>query len=728
MKKRFLNLLLALALVVCVLPMAADADTCTHVWKYKAPVAATCTADGWKGGDVCENCDAPRTASNVIPAAHTWQRKAAVAATCTTDGWKGGDVCNVCDAPRNESNIIPATGKHDYKFSFWPKKGEEATCTESAVGVFKCEVCGDYENITVKALEHEFKGKETVTLTATCARTGKKTVQCTRCTETEEVDIPQLEHTRVNVEEVPATCTQAGKTAGVKCSVCNKPFSGLETIPATGKHDYKFISWAEKGKEATCTESAVGVHKCAICGDYENITVKALGHDFTGTETITKTATCAREGTKTIKCTRCDEVEEKKIDKLPHNYVDVDEVPATCAKDGKTAGKQCSSCKRVLSGLKTIPATGKHTYELDFWAEEGKVATCEENAIGVFECSVCGDRENITVYALGHDWDITVLKEASCNIKGMEFHQCKREGCAVWKYVEIDALEHNKVVVDAVAPTCTATGLTAGEKCSVCGEVFTAQTVVEKLPHAWEDVEAQDPTCKADGYNAHKACTECGETDGKTVIPASAAYHEYENFKCKHCGAYDPSHQHQGTGVVTTESTCTAEGVKSFECTGCGHTWTESVAKKPHTYNAKARCTECGALDPDHQHNYVQTDYRAPTCTVEGKVTKKCSVCDDLTETLIDANGHSYENGKCVGCGIAAACAHDHTTTTVESNPTCKRAGKKVTTCDSCGKTVGTEVIPATGKHNYVNNRCTGCGQNDPSRITNDFQDVFIVG
>ena len=133
-------------------------------------------------------------------------------------------------------------------------------------------------------------------------------------------------------------------------------------------------------------------------------------------------------------------------------------------------------------------------------------------------------------------------------------------------------------------------------------------------------------------------------------------------------------------------------------------------------------------MDPDHEHNYVQTAYREPTCTVEGKVTKKCSVCDDLVETMIDSLGHTYVDGKCVACGIVAACEHTNTTTTIKSNATCKKAGQKVTTCDKCGKTVGTEVIPATGNHNYVNNRCTGCGKNDPNRLTTDFQDVFIVG
>ena len=37
------------------------------------------------------------------------------------------------------------------------------------------------------------------------------------------------------------------------------------------------------------------------------------------------------------------------------------------------------------------------------------------------------------------------------------------------------------------AATCTETGLTAGSKCSVCGEVLTAQEVVPALGHDFKD-------------------------------------------------------------------------------------------------------------------------------------------------------------------------------------------------------------------------------------------------
>ncbi len=55
------------------------------------------------------------------------------------------------------------------------------------------------------------------------------------------------------------------------------------------------------------------------------------------------------------------------------------------------------------------------------------------------------------------------------------------------------------------AATCTETGLTAGSKCSVCGEVLTAQEVVPALGHKFEN----------------GVCTVCGEKDPNYVPPLS---------------------------------------------------------------------------------------------------------------------------------------------------------------------------------------------------------------
>ena len=68
-------------------------------------------------------------------------------------------------------------------------------------------------------------------------------------------------------------------------------------------------------------------------------------------------------------------------------------------------------------------------------------------------------------------------------------------------------------------------------------------------------------------------------------------------------------------GVVTTEPTCVATGVKTFTCTKCGESYTEEVPMVEHTYVAEVTIE--------------------PTFEEEGVTTYTCSVCgDSYTEAI----------------------------------------------------------------------------------------------
>ena len=71
----------------------------------------------------------------------------------------------------------------------------------------------------------------------------------------------------------------------------------------------------------------------------------------------------------------------------------------------------------------------------------------------------------------------------------------------------VDALGHTEVADAAVGATCTETGLTAGSHCGVCNEVLVAQTVVDALGHTWVDATVDAP----------KTCSVCGEIEGEAL-------------------------------------------------------------------------------------------------------------------------------------------------------------------------------------------------------------------
>lgn len=82
--------------------------------------------------------------------------------------------------------------------------------------------------------------------------------------------------------------------------------------------------------------------------------------------------------------------------------------------------------------------------------------------------------------------------------------------------------------------------------------------------------------------------------------------------------------------------------------------------------------------ESSHTHSYTSTITKQPTCTEDGVLTYVCSCGDKYTETIA-ATGHK-ESGWIT----------DREATKTEN-------GSKHTECTVCGKTLKTEVIPATG-------------------------------
>ena len=104
-------------------------------------------------------------------------------------------------------------------------------------------------------------------------------------------------------------------------------------------------------------------------------------------------------------------------------------------------------------------------------------------------------------------------------------------------------------------------------------------------------------------------------------------------------------------GAVTTEPTCTEDGVKTYTCSLCGETRTEPVPATGHTSDEGVVTTE-------------------PTCTEDGVKTYTCTVCGQVLKTeSIPATGHSW--GDWV----------------LTTEPTLDADGVETRTCQTCGAT-----------------------------------------
>lgn len=161
-------------------------------------------------------------------------------------------------------------------------KAVEPTCTETGLTEGKhCSVCGEVlvEQEIVPAKGHSWDSGK-ITIVPTCTGTGVKTYTCTACAATRTETVSATGHTAVAVAKVEPTCTQSGRAAGTKCSVCGEVLSGLTEIKATGHTEV-----IDKAVAPTCTETGLteGKH-CSVCSAVlvEQEVVPALGFTVSG--------------------------------------------------------------------------------------------------------------------------------------------------------------------------------------------------------------------------------------------------------------------------------------------------------------------------------------------------------------------------------------------------------------------------------------------------------------
>lgn len=250
---------------------------------------ATCTENGYTGDTVCAICGEEITKGETIPAkGHTEVIDAAVEPTCTEPGKTEGKHCSVCNEVLVAQEVIPANG-HSWD------EGE-------------------------------------ITTAPTCENAGVKTYTCTVCNATKTEAIDATGHTPVEVAEQPATCTEAGHTAGTKCSVCDAILSGMEEIPATGHTEV-----IDAAKAPTCTETGLteGKH-CSVCN-----------------EVIVK---------------------QEVIPAAGHKPEIRNAVEATLTTPGYTGDTYCSVCNELLKQGEEIPKTGAHIT----WVIDGTVVDEED--------------------------------------------------------------------------------------------------------------------------------------------------------------------------------------------------------------------------------------------------------------------------------------------------------------------------------------------------------------
>ena len=371
-------------------------------------------------------------------------------------------------------------------------------------------------------------------------------------------------------------------------------------------------------------------------------------------------------------------------------------------------------------------ATSTVTHTPDEAVEENRVEpTCEGSGSydTVVYCSVCGEELSRVTTALdptGHDWnsgEVTVLP--TCTEDGVKTYTCNNDASHIYTET-VPASGHNpgdEIVENRVEPTCEEAGsYDSVVYCTVCGEeVSRVTTEIDPIGHDWDEGEiTTNPTCTEEGVRTYTCHNDSGHTYSETIQPMG---HNYPD---------------EGVEENRVEPTC--EGKGSFDtveyCTVCGEELTRVTTE----------------LDPIG-HNWSDGEITTPaTCTTDGVKTYTCKndASHTYTET-VSATGHTSvtdaaeeptctetgltEGSHCSTCGeilvaqeVISATGHDWNDGEITTPATCATDGVKTYTCKNDASHTYTETISASGHTSVtdaaVEPTCTETGLTEGSHCS----------
>lgn len=621
-----------------------------HEWvntgaKSEKDVAATCTKDG-KDYSHCKNCGKQSADYVKVPAlGHVFQllpvkgkeptctAKGQKIMTCIRCGITSGDAVPVdkidhdfsklvfvepkCKAnyASEDPDAIMEPGYYYYVCAYGCGTAEEVDENGDPVKTeFTLE---QYQNDEIPGLEgkkkapegydgHDWSDWQHNYKPATCTAPAKDRRFCKRCTmeewrDSEDGPIP---HKWVIDTKEALNCASTAEDvkARIKCSYENKLPEGYDVV---------IIDEVVEDNKTITPKTA------QLVDEDGNVVLEiALLHNFVvkeeeGVDNPTK-ATCVDDSIITKVCTICgEEREEKFADKLGHKLSDwKKEADINGTLVWQRVCERCHEVAETFVGPVPPCRDDEHVYVFDASNEYA----CGEKKSYVYVCSVCGHKKNGEPEVFNHDWEVNVVKAATCKEDGVEIWTCKLchkvevkypshalvahldvkeipakpvtnclvdgmtagkfcnycqqiiEGCEVIKAPG----QHTFAVKDGKAPTCTEDGYTSFVECSVCHEVLMESTVLPALGHDLKDEAAVAATCTTAGKEAGKACTRCDYTEGGKAIAALG--HAWDE------------------GTVTKEATPTEKGEKVYKCTRCDATRKEDIvfeATEPTKYDVK---------------------------------------------------------------------------------------------------------------------------------------------
>lgn len=194
--------------------------------------------------------------------------------------------------------------------------------------------------------------------------------------------------------------------------------------------------------------------------------------------------------------------------------------------------------------------------------------------------------------------------------------------------------------------------------------------------------------------------------------------------------------------TFTKKPTCESDGeLKVNFSTGSSKTYTIPKSNLYHDYKVDAiksetctndgcityRCTVCDSHRTEdttyatgHSFSSTWTLDKAPTCAEQGSQSRHCTKCDEKTDVIY----------------VSPTGNHTYTAWKTTKNPDCTKPGEQRCSCTVCGKVLTRELDPLGHKYvdtvvdatydakGYTLHKCSVCG----SSYKSDYTDILVLG
>ena len=546
-----------------------------------------------------------------------------------------------------------------------------------------------------------------------------------------------------------------GKKVELAAKTNDKQFDFIVTYPVEcTNHD-----WDEGviTTEPTCTTKGVKTFTCNNCKTTKTEEVKALGYDYSKDWTIDKKATCTEEGSKSHHCTRCDSKSDiTSISKKEHEW---DNGTVTKESTNKETGIKTYKCKNCNDTKTEVIPVKKDESNVDSEAPVIDMSTLKLSSNRV----VVGDKVQIALKVTDNVEVSKVLisfrnsETSKLNNIELKFNDKSNlyEGIfsvtedissGSWYIYDIEAYDaagnqnlklldekdYSIIVdnpnLDSEAPVIYKDTVKFNQGTATTGDsVMLSVKIIDnveikKAKFTMYNEETNKQESHTLEYNKKSGLYE-GLFTIKSNMPSGhwflfdiEVYDTTDNYGLesffigdKHWIIVTRNNKdvHKwNEGIVTTEPSCTKEGIKTFECSICNKTKIQAINALGHDYSSdwtidkKATCTESGSkshhctrcdsktdvtvipkLSHDFDNGVITT---SPTCTKSGVKTYTCKDCKTTKIEVVKALGHDYSNEW-----------------TIDKKATCTESGSKSHHCTRCDSTVDETVIPKLS-HDWI--------------------------